>query len=174
MPVNPALASLQPAVRPATPPPTITTSTAFFGAFHPGVSGSRTRCPRSASSPPTRAPTCFGNERGVQAAAPAPVAKIAPAAPAQREDRKAGKTARAKLTETTRPLRIELQRIDDRLAKLHGEKTSTEAALAVSRIKPETIAELGRNLSHIAAETSMLEERWLELQGELEAMQTSA
>ena len=82
--------------------------------------------------------------------------------------------ARAKLTETTRPLRIELQRIDDRLATLHGERAATETALAAAKVKPEAIAEHGRNLSHISAETAMLEERWLELQSELEALQTSA
>ena len=127
---------------------------------------------RGLPAPPAPRPVA---EAPVEAPKAAPVAAPSsrpPAAP--REDRKAGKMARAKLTETTRPLRNELQRIDDRLAKLQGEKAATEAALAAANVKPEAIAEYGRNLSHISAETAMLEERWLELQSELEALQTSA
>jgi ATP-binding cassette, subfamily F, member 3 len=35
-------------------------------------------------------------------------------------------------------------------------------------------AEQGRQLAHIGAETAMLEERWLEISGELEALQAQA
>ncbi len=101
-----------------------------------------------------------------KAAAPAP----APAPSASREDRKAGKQARARLAEATRPLRVELQRVDDRLQKLAAEKLEVETALAAGG-KPEDFADLGRRLTHIAAETAMLEERWLEIQTELEAAQ---
>ena len=100
---------------------------------------------------------------GAPAAAPAP-------APASREDRKAGKQARARLAEATRPLRVELQRIEDRLQKLSAEKAEVEASLAAGG-KSEDFAELGRRLAHVAAETAMLEERWLEIQAELEAAQ---
>ncbi len=36
------------------------------------------------------------------------------------------------------------------------------------------IAEAGRRLNHIAAETAMLEERWLELQSEIESLTAAA
>nr|MCU0967963.1 ABC transporter [Rubrivivax sp.] len=101
--------------------------------------------------------------------ATAPTPSPTPAAPA-RDDRKASKQARAKLAETTRPLRIELQRIDERLARLATEKAEVEALLAAPAGAGEDFAELGRRLHHVAAETAMLEERWLELQTELEAL----
>ena len=89
---------------------------------------------------------------------------------APREDRKAKAQARAKLAESTRPLRIELTHIDKRLEALTTERSSTEAALVEGGLAPADIAEHGRRLNHIAAETAMLEERWLELQEQIEAL----
>jgi ATP-binding cassette subfamily F protein 3 len=89
---------------------------------------------------------------------------------ASRDERKAEKQARAKRSDATRPLRVELQQIDARLARLAAEKTEVEAALAAATVPPEDYAELGRRLAHVAAETHMLEERWLALQAELDAM----
>ena len=96
--------------------------------------------------------------------------KPAPAVP--REERKAGKMARVKMADTTRPLRVEIARIDERLAKLVAERARVEAVLAAGG--NEDFAELGRTLSHNQAETAMLEERWLHLHAELEGVQTSA
>ncbi|MEO7244354.1 MAG: ATP-binding cassette domain-containing protein, partial [Rubrivivax sp.] len=69
------------------------------------------------------------------APAPAPVVPTPaapPAKPAQpsRDDRKGDKQARARRSEQTRPLRIELQRIDTRLARLADEKRVLEVTLA--------------------------------------------
>jgi len=105
------------------------------------------------------------------AAAPA-TAAIAAASP--REDRKAKAAARQRLADTTRPWRTEIAQIDKRLAGLATERTQAEAALASGTVAPAEIAELGRRLNHIAAETAMLEERWLELQSLLEAAQAEA
>jgi ATP-binding cassette subfamily F protein 3 len=112
------------------------------------------------------------------APAPAPVtsppaAKGAgsPAPAAPREDRKADKQARARRAEAARPLRVQIQRIDSRLAALAAEKAEVETALAAPGTRPEDFAELGRRLAHVQAETAMLEEHWLELQTELEALQ---
>jgi ATP-binding cassette, subfamily F, member 3 len=74
----------------------------------------------------------------------------------------------------TRPLRVELAQIDKRLAALTEEKSETEAALSSADVAAGDIAELGRRLHHIGAETAMLEERWLELQDQLESMQSPA
>ena len=103
-------------------------------------------------------------------------AAAAPAAPARapRDDRQAGKQARARLTEATRPLRIEIQRIDERLTKLAAERAEVEALLASADTRPDDFADLGRRLTHVNAEVHLLEERWLEAQAELEALQAQA
>ncbi|WP_119292243.1 ABC-F family ATP-binding cassette domain-containing protein [Azohydromonas sediminis] len=107
------------------------------------------------------------------ASAPVPAAVAAARAPApapasRRDDRKAQAQARAKLAERTRPLRIELERIDQRLAVLARERAEVEAALSQPGVAAADIAELGRRLNHVAAEVAMLEERWLEVGAELE------
>ena len=106
------------------------------------------------------------------AVAEAPPPPPPAADPRTRDERKnagkAGRDARANLSARTRPLRVELQQIDARLARLAAEKTEVEAQLA----RPDTgdYAELGRRLAHIGAEVTMLEERWLALQTELESL----
>jgi ATP-binding cassette subfamily F protein 3 len=90
-----------------------------------------------------------------------------------RDERKEAKQSRARLAETTRPLRVELQRIDDRLARLGQEKTEVETLLSQPGAQADDFAEFGRRLAHVQAETAMLEERWLQLQSELEALQAS-
>jgi ATP-binding cassette subfamily F protein 3 len=49
-----------------------------------------------------------------------------------------------------------------------------EAALVAGTVPADGMAETGRRLNHIAAETAMLEERWLELHAEIEAITTAA
>jgi ATP-binding cassette subfamily F protein 3 len=114
--------------------------------------------------------------RGI-AAPPRPTAAAVVAAPAtpapKREDRKADKMARVKLAERTRPLRVELQQIDTRLAKLGDERREAEAALSAHGVAGAQVADAGRRLNHIAAEVAMLEERWLEVSAELEALNAS-
>jgi len=123
--------------------------------------------------PAPKAASGFG-ERG-----PAPPSSPAPAAPpgpttSPRDDRKAKGQARAKLAESTRPLRVELAQIDKRLEALAAERSTTEAALAGGGLPSAAIADHGRRLNHIAAETAMLEERWLELQEQLESLKAAA
>ena len=116
----------------------------------------------SGKSPPAPAP--------VAKAAAAPVAPPAPSPVNSRDDRKAAAQARAKLADKTRPLRNEIAQIDKRLEKLHAEQTEVEAQLAAPGLAGEQFGELGRRLAHVQAETSMLEERWLELQTEIESI----
>ncbi|MDP1650695.1 MAG: ATP-binding cassette domain-containing protein [Rubrivivax sp.] len=97
-----------------------------------------------------------------------------PPAPAPRDDRKGAKQSRARQAETTRPLRVELQHIDERLARLGEEKSEVEALLSQPTAQADDFAEYGRRLAHVQAETAMLEERWLYLQSELEALQARA
>ncbi|CAD5369733.1 Uncharacterized ABC transporter ATP-binding protein YheS [Rubrivivax sp. A210] len=118
---------------------------------------------------PPRAPVVDSvKDKPAAAAVPRP---SAPPPAATRDERKNAKQARAKQSEATRPLRTELQRIDERLGRLANEKQVLEQQLAQPNTSSEAYAELGRNLAHAAAETAMLEERWLELQSELEALQ---
>jgi ATP-binding cassette, subfamily F, member 3 len=97
-----------------------------------------------------------------------------PAASAGRDDRKTKAQARSRLADTTRPLRNELAGIDKRLEALATERAKAEAALNGNTLTPKAIADQGRQLNHLAAEVAMLEERWLELQGQLESLQAAA
>jgi ATP-binding cassette subfamily F protein 3 len=90
------------------------------------------------------------------------------------DDRKARAQARQRLSDATRPMRNEIAQIDKRLEKLGQERTAAETALSTGTASPSEIADLGRSLNHIAAETAMLEERWLELQEQVEALQAQA
>jgi ATP-binding cassette subfamily F protein 3 len=95
----------------------------------------------------------------------------APAAAANpRDDRKAQAKAREQRANQTRPMRMEIQQIDARLEKLGRERAELEAALAGAQLGGADIAEAGRRLNHIAAEIARMEERWLELSEQIEAM----
>jgi len=121
-------------------------------------------------------------EAAVEAPKPAPASKSpsakampAGAKPSQgRDDRKQGAQARSQLANLTRPLRMELQQIDQRMEKLAAEKAALEQALAAGKRPAGEIADTGRRLNHIGAEVALLEERWLLLQSELETMQARA
>ena len=110
----------------------------------------------------------------VHAGAPAAGAPVnaAPSSPAgsRRDERKQQAQSRAQVANRTRPLRMEIQQIDARLEKLGSEKAELEAALVAGGLSANDLADTGRRLNHIAAETAMLEERWLELEGEIEAI----
>ena len=90
-----------------------------------------------------------------------------------RDERKQGKQSRAKLAESTRPLRVEVQRIDERLAKLAAERGAIEKQLAQGGA-PDRLVELSRQHHHVLAETVVLEERWLAVHSQLEAISASA
>jgi ATP-binding cassette subfamily F protein 3 len=71
-------------------------------------------------------------------------------------------------------MRHEIAQIDKRLEKLGQERSAAETTLSTGGASPAEIADLGRSLNHIAAETAMLEERWLQLQEQIEALQAAA
>ena len=114
----------------------------------------------------------------VEAPKPAPGAK--PSSPPSkasaggRDDRKQAAQSRSQMANLTRPLRVELQQIDGRMEKLAAERVQLEQALAAGKRPAAEIAETGRRLNHMAAELGQLEERWLQLQSDLEALQASA
>ncbi|MCP5287143.1 MAG: ATP-binding cassette domain-containing protein [Burkholderiaceae bacterium] len=123
---------------------------------------------RGAEPPPPPRPTLASEEAALPAPAAAPAPMAAPKDDPRKSAGKAGREARAALQAQTRPLRTELQQIDTRLEKLAAEKAEVEAALAAPGTSD--FAELGRRLAHVGAEVAMLEERWLELQTQLESM----
>ena len=125
--------------------------------------------PRAAGAPAPASAATEKHEKARSADKPA----TAPPPQATRDERKNAKQERAKQAVATRPLRMELQRIDERLARLGAEKAALEIQLSRPAASGDDYAELGRNLAHGAAETAMLEERWLELHAELEALQSS-
>ena len=115
------------------------------------------------------------------AAAPAPASARpqktsekppAPAADA-RELRRQSAQARAQQAEQLRPLRQELERTDRRLAELGQECAALHERLA-GPLAPADIAECGRRLKAAQEETQRLEERWLDLSGQLEAAAQTA
>ncbi|MBL8331178.1 MAG: ATP-binding cassette domain-containing protein [Rubrivivax sp.] len=147
----------------------------------PPAPGARPLAPPPAPAGPSPAaagrpssPAAAG--RPASAAATGKAASAAPPPPSSggRDDRKAKAQARSRLADQTRPLRVELSRIDQRLEKLAAERAASEAALSGGALDPAVIAEHGRQLNHVAAEVAMLEERWLELQEQLESLNAAA
>jgi len=99
------------------------------------------------------------------AVAPAPAAP--PPAPAVDPAKQ-----RALLNTRLKPLRKELEKVDARMASLGGEKAALETRLSTP-LPPGDIAEAGRRLKAVDDELGALEERWLELSGEIEAAETT-
>jgi ATP-binding cassette subfamily F protein 3 len=119
--------------------------------------------------------------RPAHAPAPAPqatpkaVARDTAAAATQpgafrRDDRKQSGQQRNQVANRTRPLRNEVAQIDARMDKLSTERTALEAQLAGGKLSGADIAETGRRLNHINAEVTTLEERWLAVQAEIDAI----
>jgi ATP-binding cassette subfamily F protein 3 len=139
----------------------------------PPLPGAAIASPPVVAAPsPTPAAKAAAPAPATKAAAPAPAAKAAASSDPgnRRDDRKQAAHARAQAANRTRPLRLEVQQIDGRLENLGAERAELERALASGTLPGAEIAEHGRRLNHIAAETAMLEERWLELQTEIEAI----
>ena len=130
-------------------------------------------------APPPPLPSLLGEPAAKTSPAAAPAAKAAAFAPAPRppagaqrnEDRKAAAQQRAAIAAQTRPLRVEVQQIDTRLEKLGAEKAEIETAMSSGAMTGADIADAGRRLAHVNAEVEMLEERWLELNEQIEALQ---
>ncbi len=123
-------------------------------------------------------------KKGAKDAAPAPSPVASPAATtpkapvsntkpgaARNDDRKQAAQNRSQVAAQTRPLRVELQQIDTRMEKLGAEKAELEASMATGKLSGAEIADAGRRLAHVGAEVAKLEERWLELTEQIEALQ---
>jgi ATP-binding cassette subfamily F protein 3 len=60
------------------------------------------------------------------------------------------------------------------MEKLNAEKATLEASMAAGRMTGAQIADTGRRLAHVGAEITKLEERWLELNEQIEALQAGS
>jgi ATP-binding cassette subfamily F protein 3 len=110
--------------------------------------------------------------------APVPAATPAPAAPVEargtpQEQRKVQAAQRQQLATRLKPLKKELEQAERRIAALESDKGTLEAKLSTA-LPPAEIAEAGRRLKAVSDELASLEERWLELSGEIEAEAGSA
>ena len=86
-----------------------------------------------------------------------------------RSQRKQDAQSRQGQQEKTRPLKKELEQIDKRMAELQTTKTALEQRLT-QPMPPAEIADNGKRLKAATDEIAKLEERWLELSSELEAL----
>jgi ATP-binding cassette, subfamily F, member 3 len=104
-----------------------------------------------------------------QSVAATPVASPEPGLTPQ-EQRRLDAQQRQQLAARTKPLKRELEQADRRMAQLAAAKAQLESRLATPLPPPE-IAEVGRQLKTVNDELQALEERWLELSGEIEAIE---
>jgi ATP-binding cassette, subfamily F, member 3 len=108
-------------------------------------------------------------------AARAPVAttRAEPSPPASRDERKAAAQIRQQRSEAAKPLRQEVNRIDNKLGVLFAERDALEAALAAPGTDATQLAESGRRLKAIGEQIETLEARWLELSTQIDEIAES-
>jgi ATP-binding cassette subfamily F protein 3 len=109
-------------------------------------------------------------KRDAVAPAPAPVAAPSVAAAPGGHDRKTGAAQRQQRRDELKPLRKELNAVDNRLGVLMSDRDAAEAALAAPTLTPAQRAEQGKRLKQIGDEIETLEARWLELSTRVDAL----
>ena len=85
------------------------------------------------------------------------------------EQRKLDARARQQQSETTKPLRKELEKIDGKMQALNNEKNNLQALLTTTTA-PAEIAQTGKRLKAIENDLGTMEERWLELTEQIETV----
>ena len=105
--------------------------------------------------------------------APAPVAPAAATSGNSREERKAAALARQQRSDAAKPLRQEVNRIDNKLGVLFAERDALEASLAEPEVDTAKLAETGKRLKTIVEQIERLEARWLELSTQLDEIAES-
>jgi ATP-binding cassette subfamily F protein 3 len=129
----------------------------------------REEAKNSARSTPTNDP----QQAAAEVAVPAKPALLVPSAAAPQlssaEQRKQDAQRRQQLAAQSRPLKKELEQSEQRMTAIEQEKAVLEQQLSTS-LPPAEIAEAGRRLKVLNDEMAALEERWLELTEQLQAM----
>ncbi|RQP23775.1 ABC-F family ATP-binding cassette domain-containing protein [Piscinibacter terrae] len=88
----------------------------------------------------------------------------------RKEDRKAAALARQQKAEEVKPLRKELNKVDNRLGVLFAERDQIEELFAQNTLSPEALADKGKRLKVVTDEIEVLEGRWLELSTKIDEM----
>ncbi|ULR90995.1 ABC-F family ATP-binding cassette domain-containing protein [Comamonas sp. B21-038] len=106
------------------------------------------------------------------AAAPAPAPAPAKAEPVgdPKEARRLAALARQQLADKTKPFKKELEQIDKKLPQLNTQRDALETKLATPGLSGADIVDAGKQLSAVNGEIEQLEERWLELSEQIEAI----
>jgi len=89
------------------------------------------------------------------------------------EQRKLESAKRQEINARTKPLKKQIDHVEKSMAQLQSDKTGLEAKL-LEPISPSDIAETGKKLKVINDELSSLEEKWLGLTSEIEAIESEA
>ena len=89
------------------------------------------------------------------------------------EQRRLDAQRRQQLAEKTRPLKRALEKAEQRMQTLGAEHTALEQRLATP-LPPAEIADAGRRLKAVGDELAALEDEWLRLSGEIEAIEQTA
>ncbi len=140
---------------------------------------------RGAEAPPPVAAPKASAGKATPAASPAPTPRsgTGPAralagastnVPQSREDRKSGAAVRQQRADEARPLRKELNLVDNRLGVLFAERDAIEAGFGDATLTPAALAESGRRLKQIAEQIEELEARWLDLSTRIDQVAESA
>jgi ATP-binding cassette subfamily F protein 3 len=87
-------------------------------------------------------------------------------------ERKQDAQQRQQFATRVKPLKRELEQAESRMAELNADKAALEARLAAA-LPPSEIAQAGKRLKAVNDELQALEERWLALSGDIEAMETA-
>jgi ATP-binding cassette subfamily F protein 3 len=88
----------------------------------------------------------------------------------RRDERRAEAQRRQQLADQAKPLRRELNLVDNRLGVLYAERDRLEAELEAPDLDPATLAAHGKRLKELSQEVETLEARWLELGAQIESL----
>ena len=107
------------------------------------------------------------------AAAPVQSAKpiahaAAPASQGNRDQRRLDAASRLQLADRLKPLKREMERSESAMERLNAEKAQLEAKMTTP-ITPAELADAGKRLKAVNDSIASIEERWLELSGQIEA-----
>ncbi len=92
----------------------------------------------------------------------------------RRDERKQAAATRQKRNDDAKPLRMEQNRIDNRLGVLFAERDKLEAGFADAALAADRIADAGKRLKAVAEEIEQLEARWLELGTRIDELTAAA
>ncbi|MDR0479844.1 MAG: ABC transporter, partial [Burkholderiaceae bacterium] len=87
------------------------------------------------------------------------------------EQRRQDALRRQQKAERLKPLRQAIGKIDQRLTELTTERAALEQRLTQPNLAPADIASAGKQLKAAGEEITRLEDEWLDLSGQIEAME---